>query len=490
MDLQYVLHGRVITMKSEVDIIEDGYVVVVSKNIKGIYKSIDQIPEIYSSFKVVETNCDIFPGLMDLHNHLAYNVISLWNIPKKYTNRSQWRANPSYRNNISYPVRNVLAKYSITSKSIVRYTESKALMGGTTTGQGMRTRVNGGEKLYLGSMRNIEEPINDSLLPSGGTIVDLRPTQENIRKFRRSINNPKIGAYMYHHSEGVDELSRMHFTNLKENNLINEKLIGIHSLALNHRDFEHLADKNAKVVWSPFSNLLLYGQTLNLNTLKKSGVKFSLGCDWSPTGSKNLLQELKVAYHINNIQGHVFTPYELVSSVTKTPSEMVQWTNMLGTIEKNKLADFLLIKKINENPYEGLIKSTVSHVNLVIVNGVPRYGNSDIMTSLIDQPLDQIAVDGEHKSFYLFNELSEINDVSFTDAESTLKTAMSDLDAFIQQMEPSITEKASLMDKSDDELIAMEKDIIERARKAIGVTSNRIRGHTEGIKEEGNGESS
>ena len=48
----------------------------------------------------------------------------------------------------------------------------------------------------------------------------------------------------------------------------------------------------AKLIWSPLSNLLLYGKTTNVYEALAEGVLVSLGTDWNPSGSRNLLGEL------------------------------------------------------------------------------------------------------------------------------------------------------------------------------------------------------
>ena len=48
-------------------------------------------------------------------------------------------------------------------------------------------------------------------------------------------------------------------------------------------------------MWSPFSNLWLYGKTTDVATAQSNGMRICLGADWSPSGSKSLLGELKVA---------------------------------------------------------------------------------------------------------------------------------------------------------------------------------------------------
>ena len=46
---------------------------------------------------VVDVGGTIFPGLIELHNHLAYNALRLWHVPRLFTNRGQWGGTPSTR---------------------------------------------------------------------------------------------------------------------------------------------------------------------------------------------------------------------------------------------------------------------------------------------------------------------------------------------------------------------------------------------------------
>ncbi len=88
-----------------------------------------------------------------------------------------------------------MADSAITSRAIVRYVEVKALLGGTTTGQGIRTQVEGGVSIFKGAMRNAEET-NDPRLPEAGTRVpDLGRAEDEIKSFRNSLSKRK--AYFY-----------------------------------------------------------------------------------------------------------------------------------------------------------------------------------------------------------------------------------------------------------------------------------------------------
>jgi 5-methylthioadenosine/S-adenosylhomocysteine deaminase len=446
----FVLHGRIVTMQAEDNIIDDGYLAIKNGKIAAITADKNKLPAEFDGKKIVETEGTIYPGLIDLHNHFVYNVLPLWVVPKRYDNRSQWPAHAEYKSGVSKPIKLALAKFTLSAKALVRYVETKALISGTTTGQGMRTQVKGGSKLFEGTLRFAELPGDPDLVPARSMVPDLITTgstaAEKIDAFRRALEDKDGGAYFYHLSEGIDDRSRKHFFNLKENDLINEKLVGIHSLGLHKEDLVHLAKKGGKVVWSPFSNQLLYGQTIDLKILKESKVVFSLGCDWSPSGSKNMLQELKVAYHASKEQGEIFSPYQLVQMATSSAAAVTGWEDYVGTLEKGKLADILVIKGTEDDAYMQLIKAVEKDVELVIINGIARYGNIAIMkllrTDMVNK-LEETTIGKKKKGLYLFSEGSAINDVTYTDAVETLKDILKDLPGFIKRMEQ---EKASLME--------------------------------------------
>jgi imidazolonepropionase-like amidohydrolase len=446
----FVLHGRIVTMQAEDNIIDDGYLAVKEGKIAFITDDKNKLPAEFAGKKIVETDGTIYPGMLDLHNHFVYNVLPLWVVPKRYDNRSQWPSHAEYKSGVSKPIKQALAKFSVSAKALVRYVETKALISGTTTGQGMRTQVKGGSKLFEGAMRFAEQPGDPNLPPARSMVPDLVTTgstaAERIDGFRRALEDPSGGSYFYHLSEGIDERARKHFFNLKENDLINDKLVGIHSLGLQLSDLKHLAKKGAKVVWSPFSNQLLYGQTIDLKILKESGVQFSLGCDWSPSGSKNLLQELKVAWFANKEQENVFTNFELVQTVTSKAAAVTGWQEQVGTLEVGKLADILVIKGSDDDAYLQLIKAVENQVALVLVDGIARYGDIGFMKMLrtdTANKLEETSIGEVDKGLYLYCEGSAINDIGFETAIETLTDIMKDLPGFVDRM---AEEKATLMD--------------------------------------------
>ena len=328
-----------------------------------------------------------------------------------------------------------LAQHTPTAKALVRYVEAKALVGGVTTGQGMRMKEQGVTKHFVGAMRNVETT-DDPRLPEAATRVpDINPNRrEDVDSFRRNLD--RATAFFYHMSEGTDDAARRHFLNLKDNDLLGAALVGIHALGLQRADLDDLAAKGGKVVWSPLSNLLLYGATVKLKDLLESGVNFSLGCDWSPSGSKNPLLELKVARWVAQQQGAALTARDLVGLVSDKAAGVVGWAKQLGSLAGGKLADVLAIAGEQGDPFEHLINARERQVQLVIVHGMPRYGDETLMQALQPGPatqLESVMIDGAAKRFFLQHPLSTLNDLSFNTARDRLQDAMNDLKSFVQQ---------------------------------------------------------
>ena len=157
------------------------------------------------------------------------------------------------------------------------------------------------------------------------------------------------------------------------------------------QDFEVLHKAGASMVWSPLSNLLLYGQTADVKVANEAGITIALGPDWSPSGSKNLLGELKVARLVDSLDGASLSDYDLIALATRNPAKFLRWDEAVGTVEAGKRADLLVVSGETGDAHAHLFSCGEHDVELVIVNGVPRYGASKLMRKL----LGEVAANGE-----------------------------------------------------------------------------------------------
>jgi hypothetical protein len=192
-----------------------------------------------------------------------------------------------------------------------------------------------------------------------------------------------LNAWFVHLSEGVDQSSKAEFDALWDKGLILDETIVIHGTALDSSQFSKMASVNSELVWSPLSNLLLYGDTTDVVAADQAGVSISISPDWGPSGSKNNLHELKVAdmWNTNNLGGH-FSNYELVEMVTSNPADATGWTPFVGRVKADLYADLVVIDTFHEDPYRNLIEAIDADVALTVVQGKAVFGDVDIMQQL------------------------------------------------------------------------------------------------------------
>src|SRR6266545_3647615 len=105
---------------------------------------------------------------------------------------------------------------------------------------------------------------------------------------------------------------------------------------------------------------------------RRSGCLVCLGADWGPSGSKNVLGELKVADLWNRTHlGRAFSDQELCEMVTANPGAALgrAWDERIGRIKEGLAADVVVMAGNHRDPYRNLIQSTERHGRLVLVAG-------------------------------------------------------------------------------------------------------------------------
>jgi cytosine/adenosine deaminase-related metal-dependent hydrolase len=395
----------------------------------------------------------VFPGLINLHDHPREDILEAWLPPSShaipaqgkagtdaYANRYQWGGGGSSVTSPAELSRLVSNPADVLADPIglglegevVKYAEVAALLGGETATQGAPRNPESDGVL----IRNVDNDAFDTrIAPPRVGSIDLFGGSE-LTNLLAGMVNGRYDAWMVHLAEGVRDgdrrpgdpvSSRAEFATLKARGLLTDMTVIIHGTALERSDFAEMraaptirADgvgdgRGAKLVWSPLSNLLLYGKTANVYDALAEGVLVSLGTDWTPSGSRTLLHELKVAdvalrddrilgksrdevpaFALGGKDGHERQLAEdaldrtLVDMVTRNPALAVRWYDKVGSIEVGKFADLLLIRRPPQSPplgvpptvYRDLIDATEQEVELVMVGGEPLAGDVDLMSAL------------------------------------------------------------------------------------------------------------
>lgn len=445
------LAGRVVTMDDAFTVVRKGVVYIDRGAIVAVRRPSEPVPEGFEAVPRVETGGTLYPGLIDLHNHLSYNALPLWSpVPKQFEHRGQWPDHPDYRKLISGPM-TVVGKYRdgdgkpALLAPLVRYVECKCLLGGVTTSQGIMLNSNSGaRRYYRGIVRNVEQTDDADLAEAQARIDDI--DAKDARSFRAKLNKAPLRCFLLHLSEGItrpgqtESVARRHFLALQvapNEWALNERFTGIHAAGLLGPDYDVLAEHGAAIVWSPLSNLLLYGATARVEEARRAKVRMGLGSDWSPSGSKNLLGELKVAWlYSQSMLEALLSARDLVAMATRDAAAILRWEKALGSLEAGKRADIVVIAGHSGDPYEALIKASETSIHLVVVNGVARYGTPALMSSF-GADGESLTVGGAPRRLFLEQATADpaVASVSLSQATSALSAALADLPQLALQLE-------------------------------------------------------
>lgn len=447
---QLALAGRVATMDDTFTVRQDAVVYIDKGAIVAVQDRGAPAPAGFEGVRVVPSGGTIYPGLIELHNHLSYNALPLWNpVPKLFQHRGQWPDHPDYRRLISGPM-TVIGQHRDENGQpallapLVRYVECKCLLGGVTTSQGVMLNSNAGiQRFYRGILRNVEQTDEPELFEAQGRIADV--DAKDARAFLSRLAK-EDSCFLLHLSEGITpqgqaaSVARRHFLALQvapDEWAINDRLTAIHAAGLLQEDFEVLGRHGGSMVWSPLSNLLLYGATARVEAAKRAGVRIALGSDWSPSGSKNLLGELKVAwlYSQHQLNG-LFSARDLVAMATRDAAAILKWERSLGSIEAGKRADLIVVDGARDDPYESLIQAKETAMRLVMINGVARYGMPSLMNRL-GAPGETLRVGGKVRQLSLAHATGDpdVGLMSLGAAKQALRSAFSDIAGLARELE-------------------------------------------------------
>jgi cytosine/adenosine deaminase-related metal-dependent hydrolase len=446
--------ATVVTMDEHHSVIPHGSVLVRAGRIVAVWSG-PQTPagvEVGDASVIHEGPQDLlYPGLINLHSHPDDNVLPTWLAPSAdaipqqgkggtdpYANRYQWSGS-SATSSVELQ-RLVVNPRGVLEDDlglglhgdVVKYAEVASLLGGETAIQGASPDPRSDGIL----IRNIDNNAFDTRIapPRIGSIGEFAGA--DLTALQNGLRDGQYDAWMVHLAEGVRDAdrrpgdpvsSRAEFQTLKSLGLLTDQTVIIHGTALERADFAQMraaptarADGvrdglGAKLIWSPLSNLLLYGETTNVYDAIAEGVLVSLGTDWTPSGSRTLLHELKIAdvalrdprllgvsqaeVPALAIDGKTGTGRQLadealdralVDMVTRNPAITLHWYDKVGSIETGKYADMMLIHRPSApalpgrppSVYRDLINATERDVDLVLVGGEPLAGATATMSVL------------------------------------------------------------------------------------------------------------
>lgn len=328
----------------------------------------------------------ISPGLINAHDHITYTKAEPGTHPtNRYDHRHEWRLGVS-----GDPKRPAINVPGGNNASAVQWGELRQVLGGTTSlsgsgqGKGLLRNLDTDSQEGLG-----QKPVDYETFPLGdsnGTRLDKGCGYPTLPTPAQLANND---AYAPHVAEGINDEARNELLCLTSNafwgqSVIDRRTAMIHGVGLTLHDARLLAARHASVIWSPRSNVSLYGHTAQAPMLDRAGVLLALGTDWTASGSVHMLRELACAADLNQNQfNRYFSMEALWRMATLNGALATATADVIGQLLPGYVADVaLFIGRPDRRDHSAVVRAGSEDVALVLRGGRPLYGDATVLEAL------------------------------------------------------------------------------------------------------------
>lgn len=331
----------------------------------------------------------ISPGLINPHEHLGWSTVGPAIVPPetRYDHRHEWRVGANDGPRLERPG-------GTYSREALLHGELRHLLGGATSVAGSARG-----STVSGLLRNLDDEkdtsgldsqLTYSTFPLGDTSGTLREEGCDYgRRGRDSVDVLAADTYLPHVSEGLGTSARNEFTCMSSNagdarDLMETNTTIVHGIGMTATDVRTLAREGGALVWSPRSNISLYGQTADIPTYRAYGVPIGLGTDWALSGSRNILRELACADRYNrDYLDEALSDWELWRMVTVDAARVLGVGDRLGRLEAGYEADVAIFAKDGRTLHQAVVEAADEDVVMVIRDGQPLLGDAELIDGLV-----------------------------------------------------------------------------------------------------------
>jgi cytosine/adenosine deaminase-related metal-dependent hydrolase len=314
----------------------------------------------------------VLPGLINSHDHLEFGLFP--NLGRGgYRNAAEWA------DDIQQREAEVIARHRLISKRV---------------------------RCWWGAIRNLLCGVT-TVCHHNPLLAEFSEPSFPVRVLRdyqwaHSLSfDPEIAAtslsdadtpFIIHAAEGVDESSAEELDELDRRDLLNDRAVLVHALALDDAAVSLVNRRGASIVWCPASNHFLFGTTLDRELLAKIR-NLVLGSDSALTSPADLLDDIRLAFHETCIPAE-----RLYDMIYTTPARVFRMPNGEGTLKPGGVADLIAIRDTGADPAEALANLSGSDIDLVVLRGQVHLARNPILKRLPEElrdGLEPLEVDGE-----------------------------------------------------------------------------------------------
>ena len=336
----------------------------------GAVGPFDAVREDYPAAAVLDCRggAVLSPGFVNAHEHPAYSYA--YPDPKVnpgYVHRDEWRFGLAGKPQLPSPTPYYYdpeAEEARTAALVAM--ELRHLVGGATTiaGSGGVAGVvrNVGLHERIGDLALYDFEADVSTFPfSYRALEDLAVECEGgPRREFAPLDDDRLvfAAYVAHVGEGrADNCAARREVGrfLARARRGDRRYSMVHGVATVRADYDFMREHDVSLVWSPRSNLSLYGETIDLEGALARRVRLALATDWSPSGSFNMREEARCAAAVASSSGVDLSGEMLWRMATGNAAYALGLESDIGAIRPGLRADLVLVKSTDNDPYRAML---------------------------------------------------------------------------------------------------------------------------------------
>lgn len=335
----------------------------------------------------------VSPGLINAHDHLTFAQNSPYTrTAERYEHRHDWRRGGRGHTRLS--------SAGSASNDQVAWGELRFVLGGATAVNGSGGVAGFLRNLDRGTMDGLGQPVvRYETFPLGDSAGALLATGCGYPSIDTAADIASVESYTPHVAEGIGVEARNEFLCIRTgaNDLVQPQSAFVHGVGLLPPDISEMATQGTALIWSPRSNVTLYGDTARVTEYARLGVAIALGSDWIVSGSMNMLRELRCADSLDaNFFGDFFSDEAVWLMATRDAAAALAVDDAVGVIATGHVADLAIFNGTTHRDHRAVIDAAPGDVALVLRGGAALYGDATLVAALpggdMCDPLDVCGV--------------------------------------------------------------------------------------------------